>query len=70
MEAYNRLTERLYPIVKSEYLRRFRAYEKNKKGIKGNQSRAKLMQLELPMYSSVKRLEKEVVKRRRRLQGM
>ena len=63
MEAYNRLTERLYPIVKSEYLRRFRAYEKNKKGIKGNQSRAKLMQLELPMYSSVKRLEKEVVKK-------
>ncbi|MBI5180096.1 MAG: FAD-dependent thymidylate synthase, partial [Nitrospirae bacterium] len=63
MEAYNRLTERLYPIVKSEYLKRFRAYENNIKGAKGNRSRAKLMQLELPIYSSVKRLEKEVAKK-------
>ncbi len=63
MEAYSRLTNKLYPIVKSEYLRRFRAYEKNKTGIKVNRSRAKLMQLELPIYSSVKRLEKEVVKK-------
>ncbi|MCC6543346.1 MAG: FAD-dependent thymidylate synthase [Nitrospirae bacterium] len=63
MDAYRRLIERLYPIVKAEYLGRFRAYEKYKKNLKGSHSRAKLMQLELPMYSSVKRLEKEVVKK-------
>ena len=63
MEAYSRITERLYPVVKSEYLKRFSAYDKAIKGVKGKGGRAKLLQLELPIYSSARRLEKEVTKK-------
>src|SRR3989304_3642063 len=63
MEAYSRLTERLYPVVKSEYLKRFSAYDKAIKGVTGKGGRAKLLQLELPIYSSARRLEKEVNKK-------
>ena len=61
MQAYSRLCERLFPIVKEEYLRRFRSYEKRARRGKGRE--ADLLQLELPIYKSARKMDKEVMKK-------
>ncbi|MBI5756538.1 MAG: FAD-dependent thymidylate synthase [Nitrospirae bacterium] len=63
MQAYYRLTEGLYPIVKAEYLRRFRAYEMNRMRAKRRGRNSDLLQIELPIYKSAKKLEREVTKK-------
>src|SRR3990167_3377137 len=61
MQAYSRLCERLFPIVKEEYLRRFRSYEKRARRGRGRE--ADLLQLELPIYKSARKIDKEVMKK-------
>ena len=61
MQAYSRLCERLFPIVKEEYLRCFRSYEKRARRGRGRES--DLLQLELPIYKSARKMDKEVMKK-------
>jgi thymidylate synthase ThyX len=61
MHAYKVLSEKLFPLVKREFLKRFRVPGK-KKGEKES-SLSNLLQLELPIYKSAKRINREVMKK-------
>ncbi len=69
MEAYRDLAVRLYPIVKREYLKRFRVSdEKAAEGKRRGASQRKrreddLRQVELSLYRSTKRMNSDVLKK-------
>lgn len=62
MQVYNRLCEKLFPLVKEEYLKRFRRFQK-KRGRREKIRESELFQMELPIYKSARKIDKEVMKK-------
>lgn len=58
MQAYIRLSEKLFPIVKKEYLKRFKSTSSSTSSRSHN-----LLQLSLPISRSAKKIDREVMKK-------